>query len=107
MIRTSAIALNAATPTLLVNATNTAVGNMKQVIVQNNDATITCYVGGETRGGPGVDLVGGAAYTLSSANGIKLVAGASVTLTLGPRDSVYGIAASGTPSLNVLETGSN
>lgn len=107
MIRSSAIALNAATPTLLVDARNVSTGNPKTVVIQNNDASITIYIGGETRLGAGNDLVGGNAYTLSSANGVKLVAGASITLTLGPRDSVYGIAASGTPSATVFETGTN
>ena len=107
MIRTSAVTTGT-TPVLLVDCSNVSVGNPKTVVVQNNDATIVQYVGGITRGGPGVDRIGGAAYTLSTANGIKLAAaGGSITLTLGPGDTLYGLATSGTPVLNVLETGTN
>lgn len=105
MIRTSAITLNASTGTLLVDATRVSSNNPKQVVVQNNDATISIFLGGVTR--TGSDLNGGASYTLTTANGIKLVAGASIALTLGPSDSLYAIAASGTPSATVLEMGTN
>lgn len=107
MIRTTSVALNASTPVQLADARYVSTNNPKTVVVQNNDAAINVFLGGQTRLGPGLDTVGGAAYTLSSTNGFKLAFGQSASFVLGPTDSLWAIAASGTPSVIVLEMQAN
>jgi len=107
LIRTTSVALNASTPIQLASAQYVSAANPKTVVIQNNDAAINVFIGGETRGGPGADTKGGASYTLSAANGFKLAFGQSASFVLGPSDTLYGIAASGTPSVIVFEMQAN
>jgi hypothetical protein len=79
---TSHVALNASTPTSLVSVR----AARRAVLVTNTDSSITVYVGGAA---------------VSSTTGHTLVAGASLTLPV--TGAVYGISASGTPSVAVTE----
>lgn len=63
-------------------------GNISAVIT-NLDGAITVYLGGSA-----VD-----------STGYPLLHGASVTVSLGAGDTVYGLAASGTPNVAYLATG--
>ena len=82
MIRTTSFATNTSTQVLLVDASKSSANNPKTVFVQNRDATNAVVLGGVNRGGPGVDLIGGAAYTLTTANGHPPIAATSLTLTI-------------------------
>lgn len=70
------------------NPVGSTQGNLS-VVVTNLDGAITVYLGGS-----GV-----------TSSGYALLKGASVTVALGPGDSLYGLAASGSPSVCYLATG--
>lgn len=63
--------------------------NKVSVYVTNLDGAITVYLGGSS-----VDNTG-----------YQLLHGASVTLSLGVGDALYGLAASGTPNVGFLASG--
>jgi hypothetical protein len=63
-------------------------GNLSAVVT-NLDGAITVYLGDAT---------------VTSA-GYQLLKGASVTLSLGPGDAVYGLAASGSPNVAYIVSG--
>ena len=94
----SVVTLNASTATALntdANITNAVTGevyptwNSQTISIQNIDSAITVYLGG--------------AGVTSSAYGVQLVFGASVTLDgLSKNETIYAIAASGTPKLALL-----
>ncbi len=72
---------------LLYTSTSGHAEAPQSLLVYNNHATITIYVGGPD---------------LTTANGMLVVAGASVSLDLIVGDEVYAIAASGTPEVRLL-----
>jgi len=76
------VALNSSTATQLVSVRSSRRG----VLITNNDASITVYIGGAS---------------VSTSNGHKLVAGASISIPTTA--AVYGISASATPSVSVSE----
>ncbi len=106
MIRTTQFTMSGSTQ-LLASAQNATAANPKTVLIQNQDGTNAVAIGGINRGGPGVDNIGGAAYTLTTTNGFRIAANSSISLTLGPGDSVYGIAVAGGPVVVVLEMQTN
>jgi len=59
------------------------------VIVYNNDATITVYVGGPD---------------VTTSNGVPVLALTSFSVDLISGDQLWGVAASGTPNIRVLYT---
>ena len=94
-VSSGTVAVSHLTPTAIVAAANpnanpsgARFGNIS-VTVTNLDGAITVYLGG-----PAVDTTG-----------YQLLKGASVVLSLGPADAVYGLAASGTPNVSYIATG--
>lgn len=63
-----------------------------KVAVQNVDASIAVYLGGSN-------------VTSAGANGYLLAAGEQISFDLYVGDVLYAVAASGTPSVRVLEIG--
>lgn len=64
-----------------------------RVAIQNDDASITVYIGGSD-------------VTSAGNNGYKLIAGAQIALDLYVGDGpLYAVSASGTPNIRVLEVG--
>ena len=57
------------------------------IVVFNDDATITVYVGGPT---------------VSTANGIPVLAGNSFSIDMVSGERLYAVAASGTPVVRIL-----
>ncbi len=64
-------------------------GGGRSVIVTNLDGAITVYLGDST----------------VTTAGYQLLHGASVTLALSVGDSLYGLAASGSPNVSYIATG--
>ena len=106
MIRTSAKTVTT-TPASIAAATSGNATNPKRVIVQVPAAGQAVFVGGVTRGGPGVDLVGGAAYTLSAANGLSLASPSTTSFDLWYGDELYAVVAATTQAITVLENQTN
>jgi oxalate decarboxylase/phosphoglucose isomerase-like protein (cupin superfamily) len=75
------------TSSVVVTSTN----HEERVLVKNSDATITVYVGGTS--------------AVDSTDGFPVAAGESITLTLGSGEELHAVAASGTPSINVIRSG--
>lgn len=87
---TSLTTLATAAASLLCTPTNGRSDDPIPVVVQNQDAAITIYVGGPTVTNTG------------ATTGIKVLAGQSIALRVMNGDSVYAIPASGTPNVVTL-----
>jgi len=83
---------NAATAIVAAANTNSVyVGRgSARTLVLSNPSAQAIYLGGDT--------------SLTSATGFLLAAGATVTLTLGAGDALYGRGASATPTLHYLSS---
>ena len=89
-ITTTLTTLATGAATLIASTTKAALTDETPVMVQNQDSAINIYIGGAT-------------VTASGATtGIKIQAGQSFPLTLLNSDSLYAIAASGTPNVVVM-----
>jgi hypothetical protein len=71
---------------------NTEVNRPHRFAIKNVDGAITVYLGGSN-------------VTNAGANGYELIAGASIAMDLYAGDELYAVAASGTPSIRILEIG--
>ena len=94
-VSSGTVAVSSSAPTVIVAAANPNAnpsgynpGNLS-ALVTNTDGAITVHLGGF-----GVD-----------STGYPLAHGQSVTLAIGPGDAIYGLAASGSPSVSYLVTG--
>lgn len=82
------MALSSAAVTVSTSATPLHTGSVQpgRVVVYNNDATATLYVGGSD---------------VTTSNGIAVAAGRSLSMTLGPGEVAFGIVASSTLNARV------
>ena len=94
-VSSGTVAVSSSAPTVIVAAANPNAnpsgfnpGNLS-ALVTNLDGAITVHLGGSA-----VD-----------SSGYPLAHGASVTLSIGPGDAIYGLAASGAPNVAYLVTG--
>lgn len=104
MLRTTSITVGT-TATLLVDAKNGSPQVPKKVTIQVPTGGQTVFVGGVTR--TGSDGLGGASYTLSTANGLGLASPSTTTFELFQDDDLYGIVAGTTQAVIVLENLTN
>lgn len=94
-VSSNTVTVSHTAPTLIVPAANPTAnasgfrpGNIT-VTILNTDGSVTVYLGGPAVG----------------TSGYQLLKNASVTFSLGPGDSVYGLASSGAPQVCYLATG--
>lgn len=84
-------ALSTTNEVLFTTTKSASVTTPETYVIQNRDASIVVSVGD--------------AEVSSTASGIAIAAGATLTLTfVSPDITIYAIAASGTPSVSVLRT---
>lgn len=84
------MALSSAAVTVATSATALHSGSVNgscRVLVVNNDASATMYVGGSD---------------VSTTNGVPVTAGKSLSLTLAPGEIAYGVVASSTLNARVI-----
>ena len=72
---------------LIFTSTNGINGAPESLLIQNNDASIIVYIGGED---------------VTASNGMPIAASASISIDLISGERVYAIGASGTPELRLL-----
>ena len=104
MIRTTSATVTT-TPTLLVSAVNATVTNPKYVTIQVPTGGQAVFIGGATR--TGAAPLGGASYTLSTANGLSLATPSTTTFTLVGGDDIYAVVAATTQAVIVFENQTN
>lgn len=92
-VKTAAITVGTSATLLTTNADSTKAfegGYQCTAELDNTDASVTVYVGGPD---------------VTTSTGTRLLAQAQKAYDLGPDDALYGIVASGSVSVRVLETG--
>ncbi len=77
------------TKEVIHTATNGNGMSPEGILIYNEDASITVYVGGPS---------------ITTSNGIPIVAGASISFDLITAEVVWAVAASGTPVIRILTT---